>query len=151
MLTRHHIVLHSRGQHQQMPCVKIMHLAFGRHLKMTVKRVNHDDTLCPVMRQAREMAEEKQRHSGGAALVQRLLAVPGLAGLEFLPELRRHLAQIILVLRRNEPISGMLSQSLGLGNLLYRLRFVPCHGKSLIKVGHEIENALCSLNRVNGP
>jgi len=88
--------------------VEVMRLAFGRYLKVAFEQMNRHDAVGAVWRQAREMTEEKQRHSGRTMLIQRLLAVPGLAGLKFLSEFRRHVVQIVLVLRRREPGCGML-------------------------------------------
>ena len=109
-------MLDAGGQHQQVAGVKVMHLALGGDLNVTFEHMNHHDPFGAMSGQPGEMAKEKQRHRGGAVLVQRLLSVSGLAGLKFLPEFRRHLVQIVLVLRGYKTISGMLSQSLGLGN-----------------------------------
>ena len=127
---RDHIVFNAGGQHQQMAGVKVMQLAFGRDLEVAFEQMNHHDAFGAVRWQAREMTKEKQRHRGGAVLIQRLLSMPGLTGLKFLSEFRRHLVQIVLVLRRGEAACGMLPQSLGLGNLPRRLGLLFCHENS---------------------
>ena len=109
LLPSDHVVLNSRGQHQQMSSVKIMRLAFGRHLEMALEHLDGHDSFGPMRSQACEMTEKEQRHRRGSSFIQRLLAVPGLAGVEFLCESRGYFLQIERVLRGGEARFGMLS------------------------------------------
>ena len=61
LLSCHHIVLDSRGQHQQMAGVKVVRLTARRHLKMTLQHLEDHHPFRPMRSQAREMAEQKQR------------------------------------------------------------------------------------------
>ena len=114
-----------------MASVKVMRAAFGRHLEMAFEHMDCHDTFGAMRSQARKVAEEKQRHRSGSALIQRLLAVPSLTGMEFLFEPRCYFVQIERVLRRCKTRFGMLTQTSRL-LIFHEMRFPS-------NVGHRIE------------